>query len=460
MGYALRIDWPKIKSVFDAGDCIVVMDRRIASVLTSFMHETEWTARFDTGGYDYADWDELQGLLSYADQQLGDPIMISDIIPLIDEIEDLLRLLNSHAQCCGSQDITNGDQFTDEVTDGVGDVPDNIVSAGYASDSSDWAGFDDYKCMIAHLVIDDMEWKLRAILPYIDSTGAIIGGIGTVAAVIASIIATGGLALVFEMLAAVGAAATIWSGIVKIGDSGTEALADAVNDAHQELACAIYFADGTTNALATLNNTIDDLFTDAEALILKNLNLGPVIKSLYAGRYDQQNVAQLLADKGYDLDDFDCTLCTGELPIYNHVLGIRFQVLTGSFTQGTLVAQKPYGFKKGGSGDLQFIGTNGSTSALSNATGLALVTDTFENSTVGYPTDFIGLRFWRVTGTHNVTLRMLQMFDVIEETWRNITGVTIRATNVPAQVSISGSTDLVLSSFTGYVEVECIWSHP
>jgi len=304
----IRIDWPRIKEVYPEDElCVTLMTKRASSVLASLLHVLEWKATFDVEGYDYDDWDELQAILSEADYELGEAMPLSQIIPLFDEVEDLLRALNQHAQCCDvNTDPSNGRFYTDSVTDGVGDVPQNIIDAGYAEDAEDWEGFSDYKCMIANLMIDHLEWSCREILKYIDSTGLIIGGVGTIAALIGSIFASGGLAIVIGILGAVAAAATVHGGILKLLDTGTEALADAVNENRDELICAVYQADGIDGAIAALKDKIDELFSDTEALVLKNLNIEPSLRGLYAGRYNQIDVAEQLANQGYETTDFTC----------------------------------------------------------------------------------------------------------------------------------------------------------
>ncbi|GAH45439.1 unnamed protein product, partial [marine sediment metagenome] len=66
------------------------------------------------------------------------------MLDLLTQIRD-----NTGIYCCGVVDITDGDEFTDVVEDGEGEVPQNIIDAGYAEDVDDWAGFYDYKCMIS-----------------------------------------------------------------------------------------------------------------------------------------------------------------------------------------------------------------------------------------------------------------------------------------------------------------------
>lgn len=226
-----------------------------------------------------------------------------------DTILELLTLIEANTRACwcpGDEDITDGDQFTDVVVDEVGDVPQNIIDAGYAEDAEDWEGFADYKCMISHLMITNMEWQLREILPHLDSTGIVIGGVATIAAVLGVIFASGGLALVLGMIASVAASATIVTYLADLTDSGLETLADGVSENHDELACAIFNADGSAGAVIDLKTKIDILFNPLDGAVLKNLNLDAQLKALYSGRYDQQDIAQLLDDNGLETGDFEC----------------------------------------------------------------------------------------------------------------------------------------------------------
>jgi hypothetical protein len=223
---------------------------------------------------------------------------------LQDDVAAILELMKLPHSCCDGGDYTDGDQYTDRVEDGVGDVPQNIIDAGYAEDAADWDGFDDYKCMIAHVTVNNLEEGLRKIVPLIDTTGAVLGVVAALAGIIAVIVGTGGLAIVFGIVAGIGATSLLYQAITDF--PLLENLADKVETNNDALACAIYNADGDAAALVALNDEIDELFTAPEALVLKNMNLSPVLKALYSGRYDQQDIADQLLDAGYDLDDFDC----------------------------------------------------------------------------------------------------------------------------------------------------------
>lgn len=223
---------------------------------------------------------------------------------LQDDVAEILELLKIAPECCGDTDITDGDRYTDRVVDGEGDVPQNIIDSGYATGVSDWEGFDDYKCMIAHVTIDQIIARLLELAPRVSQYGLIIGGVTTIAMVLATLMTAGGAAIFYGFVASTGAVALLYQLLTEVGL--IEGLAEDVEDNRDALVCSIMQADGDVASLAALNDEIDELFNVAEALILKNMNLGPTLKSLYSGRYDQQDIAEMLEAAGYDTGDFEC----------------------------------------------------------------------------------------------------------------------------------------------------------
>jgi hypothetical protein len=226
---------------------------------------------------------------------------------LLTTLQELLDAVKSQPVCCGDQDITDGRQYTDEIVDGVGDVPQNIIDAGYADDASDWDGFADYKCMISHLAVDHVESFFRKIAPYISDTGIVIGGVGVVGALIGGILTVAGLPISAGIIIALGAAAAIWSWITSEGRDAVQDLADEIATNHIALACAIYEGDGVTESVDDFNDKVGELFTPLNALAIKAINIEPQIRAMYAGRYDQEDIAQSLADKGYDVLSYLCS---------------------------------------------------------------------------------------------------------------------------------------------------------
>lgn len=223
------------------------------------------------------------------------------MLTLLGEIRD-----NTGVHCCDVVDISDGDQYTDEVVDEVGNVPQNIIDAGYAEDVDDWEGFAEYKCMISHLMVENIQAQTAQVESWMLPSGAILGGVATLAAIAAVILTGGGAVLVYGIVLAVALISGLYAAAALLGEAGMSSLIDSLEENYDELVCAIYNADGSLGAVDALKDKIDELFDVTEALFLKNLNLPAQLKSLYAGRYDQQDIAEIMADNGYDVGDYVC----------------------------------------------------------------------------------------------------------------------------------------------------------
>lgn len=136
---------------------------------------------------------------------------------LQDDVASILAIMQLGNSCCDDQDITDGDRYTDRVTDGEGDVPQNIIDAGYADDAADWDGFDDYKCMIVHVVVNNIEAKLREISEKLDEHGVIYGGVVALAGILGVIFATGGMAIIFGLITGVSTLSTLYNALIGFG---------------------------------------------------------------------------------------------------------------------------------------------------------------------------------------------------------------------------------------------------
>jgi hypothetical protein len=217
-------------------------------------------------------------------------------------------------ECCGEQDITDGERYTDPVVDGEGDVPQNIIDAGYAEDSEDWEGFADYKCMISHLAVDHIEQFFRGMGPVFNDAGIAVGGVGVVFAMLGSILALAGFPITFAIIGAVGAASAVWWWISTYGESAVEDLADEIAIHHDALTCAIYEADGVSDAISDFNDEVDSLFGAIDAAGIKAVGFEPQLRAMYSGRYDQQDIAEKLADAGYETIGYVCDCDEEEEP--------------------------------------------------------------------------------------------------------------------------------------------------
>jgi hypothetical protein len=231
---------------------------------------------------------------------------------LITNLDDILAAIIA-LECCGEQDITDGDQYTDPIVDGEGDVPQNIIDAGYAEDAEDWAGFANYKCMISHLAVDHVETFFREIAPHINDAGIVIGGVGVGFALLGAILAVIGFPITMAIIGAVGAASAIYYWIATYGKSAVEDIADEIAIHHDALACAIYAGDGVADSVSDFNDKVDELFSGVDAAGIKAINIAPQLKAMYSGRYDQQDIAEKLAEQGYEVEGYVC-ICDEEEP--------------------------------------------------------------------------------------------------------------------------------------------------
>jgi hypothetical protein len=231
---------------------------------------------------------------------------------LATSLTDILAAITA-LECCGEQDISDGDWYTDPVIDGEGDVPQNIIDAGYAEDAEDWDGFDSYKCMISHLAVDHVEAFFRQIAPYIAESGTVFGGVGVLSALLGSMLILFGLPLAAGLILSLGVAASVWNWISKYGKGAVEDIADEIATHHDALACAIYQGDGVADSVSDFNDKVDELFSSIDAAGIKAINIAPQLKAMYAGRYDQQDIAAKLEEQGFETSGYNCDTCGQEL---------------------------------------------------------------------------------------------------------------------------------------------------
>jgi hypothetical protein len=167
--------------------------------------------------------------------------------------------------------------------------------------------------MISHLAVDHVESFFREIAPFVSSSGVVIGGIGVVAALLGAILALIGLPISAGIIVALGASAGIWTWISTYGKSAVTDLADEIADNHEALACAIYGGDGVSDSIDEFNDEVDSLFSTIEAVAIKAVGFEPQLRAMYAGRYDQEDIAENLDNLGYEVINYFCT-CIEETP--------------------------------------------------------------------------------------------------------------------------------------------------
>lgn len=242
--------------------------------------------------------------------QMGFP---ETLLGYIDGVETLLESLLA-ASCCNTESPI-ADLMTDDWEAG-NDVPQNIVDAGYASSTSDQAGMDDYKCMIAHVAARDLIIKMDRFTDLAEASGAIPGAVGIVAGTLLVVFGLPALAgvltaMTIGILQVAGVAAGLYAFFATIGKAGMAALTNDLEGLEDDIACAIYSADGNVAAGAAVQALLENEVGAAAATALTPVIAG-VIDALYAGRYDQTNTAQALADAGFTLGQHDCGSCQGD----------------------------------------------------------------------------------------------------------------------------------------------------
>lgn len=231
------------------------------------------------------------------------------LLGYIDQVEGLLtQLIEAQCACDAVQDPI-ADLKSDDWTTGDS-VPENIVSAGYASSTSDQAGYTDYKCLIANVAVQDLIEKVERMATLIESSGWVTGGVGAIAALLAFVFALPAGATIITAMAigiigGAGAAAGVWAWLNSVGKASAESVALALDAAYDQLVCAIYQADGNVSAASAVHDVIEAEAGAAAATALTPV-ISMVIDALYAGRYDQTNTAQSLANAGFTLAQHDC----------------------------------------------------------------------------------------------------------------------------------------------------------
>lgn len=165
-----RINWTAIKQRVANDTLLFALDRRWQQLLLAVCEDFTWTATFKTAGYDYADWDTLQGVVEKGTFDLMGGIMLSDIIGYIDDIETLLQALNDKP-CCQTIDNISYDAPGDipntgsPIVPGVGDPP---TSYGNDTTLTTWTDWNEYVCEAAYYFVAVLSGKLRD-LAYLQS---------------------------------------------------------------------------------------------------------------------------------------------------------------------------------------------------------------------------------------------------------------------------------------------------
>jgi hypothetical protein len=270
-----------------------------------------WGAEGITDGSYAASQSWLRAIMeTYRLLEMGWPDLV---LSAIDEVEALLAVLQTVPQyqltgCCGNQSFSTapgGATSTDPV-------PQAVVDAGYATSTSDYEGYAAYKCMVAHLLINNFESKLVDLGPII-TAGAVVLSI-----LVAFFAAGAGLTgvIIAGLTVGIGELIGLIDALKDLGAPGVVALADDMETNRDELVCSILAGDGITESIASYKAKVDDLFSDAAAFIIKNLNVDYMFQHYLAAAYGDVDVAAELAAAGYDPADYSCASCEADVSAF------------------------------------------------------------------------------------------------------------------------------------------------
>lgn len=344
----IGVDWQEVKSRLADTTALFALTVRQSAILLSISDQLTWEATWRNNDYDFEDWDTLQKEVADLQAQLAMPVDLSTLIGHVDEIEDLLRMLQStNDGCCDGHDWTGGDGYTDEIIeDSSNGVPDHLVDSGWATDDDDWEGFEEYMCHVAHVLVNNMGHKVVQLLDVFDDAGTLVIGVGALAGLIALVMGSAATLLVAGILLAAGSATRLWD---KLLQGGADVIPDfeEVEAARDALVCAWMDSanDGIDDRITALHDSIDTEFSVVEAEILKLLMPVEWIKAIYTGKWSDGtetiDISQRMVDAGIGPGTYECE-CSPDIGQYQTdletIAGGSYDWLVPNTTQGTNVA--------------------------------------------------------------------------------------------------------------------------
>ena len=339
----LSISWPDVKAKFDGSTKILALTDRQISLLSTLAEQLTWEKTFRTPDYDWSDKDELDQEVQDLIRWLTMPVDLQEIVGYVDEIEDLLRALQNVSSCCNPEDWTDGDQYTEPIDeDSTNGVPQHFVDAGWATDTNDWDGFQDFQCQVANVLVNDLKAKVTQLEDVFDTAGALIIGLGAIAALIGMIFGSGVTLLVGGILASVGATSRLWE---RLQSGGADAVPseEEIELSRDDLVCAWVDDnnDGVDDRIDAWHVAIDDAFNLVESEILKALQPKSILKAMYTGKWSDdvvtKDIAQKMVDAGIEPGTYTCD-CTST-PV-GEIYGIRgtLQRMNSEHSNNTLHA--------------------------------------------------------------------------------------------------------------------------
>lgn len=222
------------------------------------------------------------------------------------KLDTIIQLLQSTGLSCCPDNAT---YLTppDVSLDGSGDVPQSIIDAGYATGVTDWVGYNEYKCMVSHIVIDNLITKFQD-LPVIVTAGA--GLLSLLLVLFGSITGFSGVVILGAAIG-LGDVLALIDVLKDLTTGDMSSIAEGLEDHRDALVCAMMGGDGIDDVRADFDSAVDANFSALEASAIKLMNLGPTFATLFGGVYGGVDAADVLATYGESVDDYTCP-CTGD----------------------------------------------------------------------------------------------------------------------------------------------------
>ena len=308
----IQIDWQEIKEKFGDVTAIYAFTHRQASLLLSLSEQLSWEKTFREFGYDFDDKDDLDWDIEDLRNNLVSPVDLTDVIQYIDDVETILNAIlaaqSANPGCCP-------DGVYYEPVEPIPDfdtVPQPIVDAGYATDTDDLEGYYDYRCMAGNLFFNNVQNKLVELTPIIAGGFALFNILAGLFTFLTAGIGPGAVIVIAGLAVESSAIIALVNSLKDISSILPSDWAEDLEDCRDEIICAMQMADGQEAVKTAFLDGVESCLGAAPRLVIANLNLDPMLQALWYGQSNGVDVAQRLADEGFDATTYDCE-CEEEL---------------------------------------------------------------------------------------------------------------------------------------------------
>ena len=278
---APRINWPQISNRIGSSidePILFILPSGGRELLLSIAPRLTWEATYRTDGYDFADWDDLQGVVSTTEDGLMDGVKMSELIAtlglIVQAIRDLQIQMSATVECCDQ--VTRTDTNDPGITIGEGAVPETYGE----TPTETWTDYQELICGAAIAYVTALGDSLDEISERVDNGLFIIGGIALLLGLLAAP-AVGILLAVDYVLAS-----TLFAAIVGLLDN--QVLESAVFKLRDEtnaalLANAIYCGPTAADAYQEFMAVLESILTESEYAIVSLFDHENAINIIYAG---------------------------------------------------------------------------------------------------------------------------------------------------------------------------------